>query len=337
MKNREFPKISIVIPTFNEEANIVRALESIYKQEYPTKCLEVIIVDDYSTDNTLALAKKFPVKILKNGSYDGEVGKMIGLQRATGDFFYYFDADMELIGTNWFQSMLLPFSKEKDIAGAFTRNYARRSAPSLERYFAMDPIHRDPVFEFFSPSVESTIIADNKDYKLCKYTLTKIPPAARCLYRMTLIKEITKGEEKFMELDILTILVKKGMNTFAYVTHPGKYHHHAKSLLQLIRKRRRNVNKVYLPTISKREYTWFNLKDSRDVMKILLLIFYAHTLVFSTARGLYKSLKWKDIAGMWEPVVTLVITDTIIFSFLVNIKGVHFIMRSYLGKLSNRS
>lgn len=322
---KKLPKITIVIPTYNEEENIERALHSIFSQEYPKHLLEVFVVDDNSEDRTVGIAKKFPVKILINGTHDGEVGKMIGFKKATGDLFYYFDADMELIGRQWFTSMVAPLMDNPQISGVVTRNYARRSAPSLERYFAMDPIHRDPIYEMFSPSIESTIVAQKNGYSLCKYSLDRIPPAARNMYRISDLKPLIKNDEKFMELEILTRFVKKGHVYFGYISTPGKYHHHAKNLLQLLKKRKRNVQKVYLPTVAKREYTWFNLRNPKDVIKILLLIAYANTFVVSFLRGIYKSVKNKDIAGMWEPIIAFVVTDTIILSFLSSKKGLSFI------------
>ena len=77
-----FPCISIAIPTYNEEKNIAKCLKSIFKQDYPKKLLEVFVVDDYSRDKTVEIAKKYSIKILYSGAHDGEVGKMIGFKRA---------------------------------------------------------------------------------------------------------------------------------------------------------------------------------------------------------------------------------------------------------------
>lgn len=325
-KNKKLPKISIVLPTYNSENDIKKALVSIYKQNYPSNLLEVIIVDDESTDNTILNAKKFPVKILTMNDRDPEIAKMIGLKASTGDFFYYYDSDMELLGNNFFQSLLYPLQADSEIVGAFARNYADRSAPSLERYYAMDPIHRDAIYELFSPSVESTVIKDCGKYKLCQYSIDKIPPAARCLYRMDEIKEVTKNNKKFLELDILKIFVERGRNKFAYVEHPGKYHHHASSLKQLLDKRKRNLQKVYLETIQDRKYTWFSLHSKKDIFKILVLVLYANTFLFSTVRGICKSIKFRDFAGMWEPIVAFAVTDSIILSFITSKKGMRFIL-----------
>ena len=53
-------KISIIVRTKNEERWISHCLKSIYDQNYPS--FEVILVDNESTDNTLEIAKRFPIK-----------------------------------------------------------------------------------------------------------------------------------------------------------------------------------------------------------------------------------------------------------------------------------
>ena len=64
MKN---PFFSVVIPLYNRENRITQALESLRKQSYQD--FEVIIVDDYSTDNSYSKACDFPIQnkvVLKN-------------------------------------------------------------------------------------------------------------------------------------------------------------------------------------------------------------------------------------------------------------------------------
>ena len=56
------PKITIVMPTYNEAKFIERKLDNIYEQEYPKDRLKVIVVDSASTDNTSVLVKKWMEK-----------------------------------------------------------------------------------------------------------------------------------------------------------------------------------------------------------------------------------------------------------------------------------
>ena len=51
------PEVSIVMPTYNGEQNILEQLETLRTQSYPVK--EVIMSDDGSTDNTVKIVKKY--------------------------------------------------------------------------------------------------------------------------------------------------------------------------------------------------------------------------------------------------------------------------------------
>ena len=52
-------RITVIIPARNEEANITKCLESISKQNYPSNLLEIIVIDDHSTDKTKEITEKF--------------------------------------------------------------------------------------------------------------------------------------------------------------------------------------------------------------------------------------------------------------------------------------
>lgn len=311
------PTISVVIPTFNEEKNIGRCLESIFRQSYPHDKLEVIVVDDKSTDKTVEIARRFPVKVIVSGKKHGEISKMIGFKKATGEFAIYLDADVELIGKSWFQKMLKPFLNDQNIIGSFTRYYSDEHSSPVERYLNFDPLQRDSIYQFFSPSIKSTIVEEKEGYYICEYRENKIPPAGLCLYRKKVLLELVSGYEMFLDLDFLVVLVRDGFNKFAYVPKAGLYHHHASSLGELVRKRLYNLQRVYLAR-EERLYKWFNLKNPRDLAKIASWVIYANLVIPPFLIGIYKSLKYRDWVGLYEPVINLLVTDVLVISALAS-------------------
>jgi len=56
------PKITIIIPTYNEAKYIQQKLDNIYQQDYPRDKLEIIVVDSASTDGMLRLIKQWKQK-----------------------------------------------------------------------------------------------------------------------------------------------------------------------------------------------------------------------------------------------------------------------------------
>lgn len=321
------PNISIIIPTFNEEKNIRQCLESIFTQDYTKEKLEVILVDDKSTDGTVDIAKEFPVKISYSGRRHGEISKMIGLRAANGELAVYLDADIHLRGKGWLKKMAKPMLEDKTIIGSFTRYYTDEHSRPIERYLNFDPLQRDSIYQFFSSSIQSAIIEKRNDYFVCGYTENKIPPSGLCLYRKEDLLKLIKNYEMFLELDFLVVLVRNGFNKFAYVPKAGLYHHHASSIYQLVKKRKYNLNKVYLGR-SVRLYKWFDLSTPQGIIKVFSWIVFATLIAPSILLGLYKTIKYKDWVGLYEPILNIGITYAIIIEFLKNSKGRRLIIPS---------
>lgn len=91
---RKTPLVSVVIPTKNEEKNIVRCLKSIKKQKY-NGGIEIILVDNYSQDKTVELAKPYVTKVTTKGR-ERSTQRNIGARQAKGKWLLFIDADMEL-------------------------------------------------------------------------------------------------------------------------------------------------------------------------------------------------------------------------------------------------
>lgn len=94
-------KISIIIPVFNGEKYIKRCIDSIERESQYEKYLDVIIVDDGSTDTTYAildnLVQKYSnIRVVhkKNGGVSS--ARNFGLSIAQGDFILFVDADDQL-------------------------------------------------------------------------------------------------------------------------------------------------------------------------------------------------------------------------------------------------
>lgn len=90
-------KISVIIPTLNEEQNIAKCLDAIYHQCMPTSDFEVIIVDDYSQDKTVDIAKEYAkrygnIRIFKAHSNIGEA-RDIAVKKAKNKIIFSTDAD----------------------------------------------------------------------------------------------------------------------------------------------------------------------------------------------------------------------------------------------------
>lgn len=88
------PRVSVVVTTRNEAARISDCLASIRRQTYPA--IEVIVVDNHSTDQTCDLARRYTDRVYTCGPERSAQRNAGMLEKATGDYVLYLDADMTL-------------------------------------------------------------------------------------------------------------------------------------------------------------------------------------------------------------------------------------------------
>lgn len=114
-------EISVIIPTYNEEKDIENCLKSLISQSI--KNIEIILVDDGSTDNTLEIAKKYDIIILKQNHQGPGAARNLGARKAEGDILIFVDADMTF-KRDYLKNLVKPILEDKTekIIGT-THNY----------------------------------------------------------------------------------------------------------------------------------------------------------------------------------------------------------------------
>ncbi|UCE29580.1 MAG: glycosyltransferase, partial [Candidatus Bathyarchaeota archaeon] len=87
------PFVSVVIPVYNGESTIKACLESTLALDYPHEKLEVITVDDGSTDATVSILKTFPVRLVpkNHGGYPSSMNA--GIRKSKGNAVLIIDSD----------------------------------------------------------------------------------------------------------------------------------------------------------------------------------------------------------------------------------------------------
>ena len=116
-------KVSIIIPTYNEEKNIEACLESLFKQLY--RDFEIIVVDDGSSDKTLEVLSKFQItkdkiQILKQNHLGAGAARNLGAKKAKGEILVFVDADM-VFDSDFLNDLIKPIIGGETI-GTFSKN-----------------------------------------------------------------------------------------------------------------------------------------------------------------------------------------------------------------------
>jgi len=90
------PLVSVIVPTYCEEQNIERCLQSIQRQVFKKGRIEVIVADSDSPDNTRAIARKYANKVVHLRRRGVSKARNIGAQKAKGELLLFLDADTVL-------------------------------------------------------------------------------------------------------------------------------------------------------------------------------------------------------------------------------------------------
>ena len=104
------PVCSIIIRSYNEEKHLERLLEGILQQT--VKDVEIILVDSGSTDNTIEIASRYPVRVLQIPPQEFTFGRSLnlGIQHAQSEFLVFASAHVYPVYPDWLEKLLEPFS-----------------------------------------------------------------------------------------------------------------------------------------------------------------------------------------------------------------------------------
>ena len=192
-------RISIIIPAFNEENTIIALLNKVDKVKVEGVQKEIIVIDDASKDNTLNLLKnnnKLYSKLIEFKKNKGKGAAVkSGLEKATGDYILFQDADLEYDPNDYIKLLEPVIRFNADIVIG-----SRLSAPQLTRVYYFWHKFGNKFITFVFNILNNTTFTDIYSCYL--------------LFKSELIKPenlVTNGWEQ--QAEILSLIVDKG-NTF---------------------------------------------------------------------------------------------------------------------------
>ncbi len=87
------PLLSVIIPVFNGADTLALCLEAVFTSDFSS--FEVIVIDDHSKDDSVAIARKFPCVVIESLNNSGPAGaRNIAASKARGPIFFFLDADI---------------------------------------------------------------------------------------------------------------------------------------------------------------------------------------------------------------------------------------------------
>jgi len=333
MSGGSWPAISIVIPVYNGEERLPPLLESIRMQDYPQQRLEVIIVDDKSTDRTVEVAHHYGARVVTNGSHNYDIGKSIGIQHASHEFVMFIDDDNRLTQRDWLSRCMGALLENPDCVAAepiwFRYDKGASIADRYTSLFGMnDPVvfylnRRDRLMQIEKEWVlPGRVVQEKEDYFLVEFTKETLPTvgAQGFLTRQALLKK-THYQPFFFHMDSNLELAEMGFNRYAMMKL-DIVHLHSKSLAKFIRKLKRNISLFH-------RYSRFRRYKYDITLPRLLWVGF---LMVTVVKPLYDSLrgyiKKPDVAWFLHPLLCLIVP---ILYGLVTLKEKFLRQRDYFA------
>jgi len=246
--------VSVVIPALNEERYINRCLVSVFEQDYPRDRMEVVIVDNGSTDATASIARQFPVQLIREEQRGIARARNAGIRAARGEIVAFLDADC-IAKPSWLR-VLLSGSDDGKI-GCFVGDILPMQGGGL----ISDYIH------------DRSLISQ-------EVLLSSSPPVAagaNIAYRKSVFDEIGYFDEKFTEGedgDLFWRFVKSKRFQYRFQRQAVVLHPHPSSVSVLLRRTFRTGKGIAM----------FRLKHRDDIPEFMISLF-RYTIVFISTLG----------------------------------------------------
>ncbi|MBI4743981.1 MAG: glycosyltransferase family 2 protein [Actinobacteria bacterium] len=307
----KLPEISVIIPVYNEGERLSLCLQSIKEQEYPQEILEILIIDDDSTDNTIDIAREFGCKIFRNGEHNIERGKSIGLENSSNEFILFVDADNILPTKIWLKDLVLTYLSNQDCFGGESLYFEYRKEHSVaNRYCELLGIN-DPFVYYLKKQDKlmwieddwrfgGRIIKEADQYYLIEFDKNSLPTIGSqgFLTKKSFLKT-TSWNPYLYHMDSQLELIDKNNNKGKYILMKnGIIHLHSQTAGQMIKKLRRNITLFHKHN---------NLRKYRYNMNYLKTFFIVVSMV-TIIRPLYDSIKGfvkkRDIAWFLHPLLS---------------------------------
>jgi GT2 family glycosyltransferase len=102
------PRVSVILPVLNAADEIGRAVESLLALDWPAERLQILVVDNGSTDGTAEVARRYPVTVLSETEVRSSyAARNRGQAQASGEWLAFTDSDCA-VSPDWLRRLLLP-------------------------------------------------------------------------------------------------------------------------------------------------------------------------------------------------------------------------------------
>lgn len=345
----EFPKVSIVIATYNSEKVLGMTLRAIRNQTYPENKLEILVIDGGSSDHTLEIAEKYKCIVYNNPKTEPVNAKLIGLKNATGKYLVTVDHDEVIENTESIFAKVKALQEHPECKVALCSGYKRpANYPLLNQYISDfgDPfslfIYNFPKYDdFFFHTLKKryTLIEENNKYAVISFEhMRKAPLLELCCLGTMIDREYFLNNTNVKEKDsdivhFFYIMLELGSNSVIYVKQDPLIHYSVDQLAAYFPKLRwRICNNIHYSEKGENGFNGrINYQKNLRYKKILFIP-YSLTLIFPLVKSIQLSITRRNIVYMLHPVFCLYVVGEIFYQSFLKVIGKPPAFKSYDGK-----
>lgn len=308
MNDKDWPFVSILIPTYNAEKHIERCLASLDKQTYPRDRNEVIVADGGSSDRTVEIVNQYgSVTVVQNIKRDAEIGKVVALQHSRGEIVALLDADNEIVQEDWLEKVVFPLVDDESLLGTDSDILVKKGDYIANRYCTLlrleDPLVRCMAMLKRNSSCE---VKDSYTVRVIKPGRFPVFGACGFVWRKSALLAIGAYEaESFDEADFAVLVVDKGWNRIGNVEGCGMYHHHIETIGDFVRKRIRRGNEVIARRQRKQNAGQSLWVDRYGKLEFFVSVVFCVTVVGPLLESLVGFAQTRDVAWLLHPLTSL--------------------------------
>ena len=285
---QEYPLISVIVPVFNEEKTVIKTLESLYHLDYPKDRLEILVVNDGSTDSTPQkiesfIKEKINFHLLSHPNRGKGASLNRGLKELKGEYFACLDAD-SFVEPQTLRKMLSLYEKENEPQLAVV-------TPAMKIYNPKNLLQKVQWFEY----LVVILIARISSHMDSLY----VAPGPFSVYRTSVIRKIggfhenhlTEDQEIAYRLQEQHYKIKQCFDGYVYTNCPKK-------LKPFFRQRRRwyvgslVCLKSYRKMVANRKYGDFGMMQmvknvvgyTLAVVGIIIMVYFFLIPLYQKAR-----------------------------------------------------
>lgn len=294
--SENLPRVSFIMPTLNVEALLDNVLSSITRQTYPRDRYEILLADAHSTDRTREIATKYGAIIIDDDGRNMEEGKRLALQRVTGEYVVFVDADNEITHPDYIELAVKALAANPQALGVESYYLPSPKMSSFCAYLTHRLHISDPICWLMSANPKLVARAGEVERWILSGDSLSYPLGANGFVFRRADLESVKANEHFQDTHAAMHLMREGKREWLRISGRGVHHYYVQTWWGFVKKRRRAT--VHFLRVQKEAKTnWMKEKPPVPLWRAGVYCVTFAGPIWHTLRGLIRD---RDVCWLWH-------------------------------------